>query len=70
MLVSCPEFSQLCIVCGNGFMEMIRAVSELSLEMANAYGVDVQKEGFETMPGVPIEEIEVRMQLNRLGHRK
>lgn len=47
-------------------MEMIRAVAELSIEMAAAYGVNPLKEGRHNLPGVPIEEIEMRMELNRL----
>lgn len=65
-MIFSPEFPQLCIVCGREFLEMIRAVAELSLEMADAYGINIQKEGFRKLPGVPIEEIEVRMELNRL----
>ena len=65
-MVSSPEFPQLCIVCGHEFLEMIRAVAELSLEMANAYGVNIYKKEIQKLPGVPIEEIEVRMHLNRL----
>ena len=45
---------------------MIRAVAELSIEMAGAYGVNPLKEGVHNLPGVPIEEIEIRMELNRL----
>jgi len=47
-------------------MEMIRAVAELSIEMASAYGLNPLKEGRNSLPGVPIEEIEIRMELNRL----
>ena len=60
------DFPQLCVVCGHGFMEMIRAVAELSIEMASAYGLNPLKEGRNSLPGVPIEEIEIRMELNRL----
>jgi hypothetical protein len=65
-MVSSPDFPQLCIVCGHQFLETIRAVAELSLEMADAYGVNLLKEDLGTLPGVPAEEIEIRMQLNRL----
>lgn len=61
-----PDFPQLCLVCGHGFLEMIRAVAELSVEMASAYGINPLKEGRHSLPGVPIEEIEIRMELNRL----
>ncbi len=63
---SSPDFPQLCIVCGREFLEMIRAVAELSIEMAAAYGINPLKEGRHNLPGVPIEEIEMRMELNRL----
>ena len=67
IMVSSPDFPQLCIVCGREFMEMIRAVAELSIEMAGAYGINpLLKEGRHNLPGVPIEEIEIRMELNRL----
>ena len=66
IMISSPDFPQLCIVCGREFMEMIRAVAELSIEMAGAYGVNPLKEGRHNLPGVPIEEIEIRMELNRL----
>jgi hypothetical protein len=63
---SSPDFPQLCIACGHEFLEMIRAIAELSTEMAGAYGVNPLKEGRHNLPGVPIEEIEIRMELNRL----
>src|SRR5437870_12017485 len=66
IMVSSPDFPQLCIVCGREFLEMIRAVAELSMDMAGAYGVNPLKEGRHNLPGVPIEEIEIRMELNRL----
>jgi hypothetical protein len=66
ILISSPDFPQLCAVCGGKLLETIRAVAELSLEMADAYGVNLLKQGFRKLPGVPIEEIEIRMQLNRL----
>ena len=67
IMISSPDFPQLCIVCGREFMEMIRAVAELSIEMAGAYGINpLLKEGRHNLPGVPIEEIEIRMELNRL----
>jgi hypothetical protein len=65
-MVSSPDFPQLCIVCGHEFLETIRAVAELTLEMANAHGVNPLKEDLRILPGVPAEEIEIRMQLNRL----
>src|SRR5436309_12951288 len=64
IMVSSPDFPQLCIVCGREFMEMIRAVAELSIEMAGAYGVNHLKEGRHNLPGVANEEIVVRMKLN------
>jgi hypothetical protein len=67
--ISSPDFPQLCLVCGHEFLEMIRAVAELSIEMAGAYGINPLKEGRNNLPGVPLEEIEIRMELNRLKKR-
>jgi len=64
--ISSPDFPQLCAVCGREFLEMIRAVAELSIEMAGAYGINPLSKGRQDLPGVPVEEIEIRMQLNRL----
>jgi hypothetical protein len=64
--VSSPDFPQLCLACGHEFLEMIRAVAELSIEMAGAYGINPLKGSPQHLPGVPVEEIEIRMELNRL----
>jgi hypothetical protein len=66
ILIPSPDFPQLCAVCGRKLLETIRAVAELSIEMAEAYGVNLLKQGFSKLPGVSIEEIELRMQLNRI----
>jgi hypothetical protein len=59
------EFPQLCVNCGQQFLEMIRAVAELSIEMASAYGLN-PLQGRVNLPGIAVEEIEIRMELNRL----
>jgi hypothetical protein len=59
----------LCIVCGNEFIETTRALAELTLEMANAYNINPFKEGSK-LPGVPIEEIQIRMNLNRIKNNR
>lgn len=71
ILVSSPDFGELCIVCGSEFKEMMIAVAELSSEIANAYGD--RSEGRtrkKRMPGVPFEEIAIRMELNRIKKKK
>jgi hypothetical protein len=64
--VSSPDFPELCIICGQEFLETLRAVGELTVEMAGAYGVNLYKGDFHALPGVPGEEIEIRKQLNRI----
>jgi len=63
--VSSSDFPELCIVCGTEFIETTRALAELTLEMANAYNINPFKEGSK-LPGVPVEEIQIRMNLNRI----
>ena len=71
ILVSSADFAELCIVCGTEFREMMIAVAELSAEIANAYGV---KRGTRlrkrSLPGIPMEEIAIRMELNRIKKKK
>ena len=71
ILVSSPDFMELCIVCGIEFREMMIAVAELSVEIEKAYGT---KSGVRSrklsVPGVPIEEIAIRMELNRINKKK
>jgi hypothetical protein len=71
ILVSSPDFAELCIVCGSEFREMMIAVAELSAEIEHAYGV---KKGSRPRKraahGVPIEEIAIRMELNRIKKKK
>ncbi|HEV8388069.1 MAG TPA: hypothetical protein VGQ03_10655 [Nitrososphaera sp.] len=67
ILVSSSDFTELCIVCGSEFREMMIAVAELSAEIENAYSVKAgarPRKG--SLPGVPIEEIAIRMELNRI----
>ena len=67
ILVSSPDFTELCIVCGSEFREMMIAVAQLSAEIENAYGVKIgTKPRKGSIPGVPIEEIAIRMELNRI----
>ena len=67
ILVSSPDFTELCIVCGSEFREMMIAVAQLSAEIENAYGVRAgAKPRKGPLPGVPIEEIAIRMELNRI----
>ena len=67
ILVSSADFTELCIVCGSEFREMMIAVAELSAEIENAYGVKAgARPGKGSLPGVPIEEIAIRMELNRI----
>ena len=71
ILVSSPDFAELCIVCGSEFREMMIAVAELSAEIENAYGVRKgSKSRKRTAHGVPIEEIAIRMELNRIKKKK
>jgi hypothetical protein len=70
ILVSSPDFDELCIVCGDEFREMMIAVAELSAEIASAYGVKTGKTRRRPLPGVPIEEIAIRMELNRIKKKK
>jgi hypothetical protein len=49
---------------------MMIAVAELSAEIANAYGVKTGKTRKRPLPGVPIEEIAIRMELNRIKKKK
>jgi hypothetical protein len=67
ILVSSPDFTELCIVCGSEFREMMIAVAQLSAEIENAYGVKAGARPWKgSLPGVPIEEIAIRMELNRI----
>ena len=71
ILVSSADFDELCIVCGNEFKEMMIAVAELSAEIANAYGTKSKgRSRRKSLPGVPIEEIAIRMELNRIKKNK
>ena len=70
ILVTSADFTELCIVCGNEFREMMIAVAELSAEIASAYGVKTGKTRKQPLPGVPIEEIAIRMELNRIKKKK
>jgi hypothetical protein len=71
ILVSSPDFAELCIVCGSEFREMMIAVAELSAEIENAYGVRKgSKSRKRAAHGVPIEEIAIRMELNRIKKKK
>jgi hypothetical protein len=67
--ISSSDFPELCIVCGNEFIETTRALAELTLEMANAYNINPLKESSK-LPGVPIEEIQIRMNLNRIKDKR
>jgi hypothetical protein len=69
IMISSPEFSKLCVVCGKEFLETMRAVGELTVEMAEAYGVNLFKEGTRALPGIPLGEIEIRRQLNRIKQK-
>lgn len=71
ILVSSSDFDELCIVCGIEFKEMMIAVAELSAEIANAYGPKTKgRSRKRSIPGVPIEEIAIRMELNRIKKRR
>jgi hypothetical protein len=71
ILVSSADFNELCIVCGSEFKEMMIAVAELSAEIAKAYGVRSKgRHRRKPLPGVPFEEIAMRMELNRIKKRK
>ena len=71
ILVSSADFGELCIVCGSEFREMMIAVAELSAEIENAYGVKRgTRQRKRPVPGVPIEEIAIRMELNRIKKKK
>ena len=71
ILVSSSDFDELCIVCGNEFKEMMIAVAELSAEIANAYSPNTKgRSRKRSIPGVPIEEIAIRMELNRIKKRR
>ena len=65
ILVSSADFTELCLVCGSEFREMMIAVAELSAEIENAYSVQTE-EPRSLVPGIPIEEIAIRMDLNRI----
>lgn len=70
ILISSPEFHELCIACWNEFNEMMLAVAELSVEMANAYGQTQEEHALrDVQPGIPIEEIVMRMELNRIRNK-
>lgn len=70
ILVSSADFGELCIVCGTEFKEMMVAVAELSAEIAIAYCANPEESMREnSFPGVPIEEIALRMELNRINRR-
>lgn len=58
----------LCASCCTGFMEMMRAVGALHNEMAKAYGVDPNDTDAcsKILPGISVDEIAIRMELNRL----
>ena len=58
----------LCSNCYTGFEEMMRAVGALHYEMAAAYGIDPNniEECSRKLPGIAVEEIAIRMELNRL----
>lgn len=58
----------LCTSCYTGFEEMMRAVGALHYEMATAYGIDPNniEECSRKLPGIAVEEIAIRMELNRL----
>jgi len=47
---------------------MMRAVGALHYEMATAYGIDPNniEECSRKLPGIAVEEIAIRMELNRL----
>ena len=67
ILVSSPDFAELCIVCGSEFREMMIAVAELSSELASAYSTKSRNgSNKKQMPGIPMEEIAIRMELNRI----
>jgi hypothetical protein len=71
ILVSSPDFEELCIVCGSEFREMMIAVAELSAEIENAYGTKSDARSRKrSVRGVPIEEIAIRMELNRIKKKK
>ena len=71
ILVSSPDFAELCIVCGSEFREMMIAVAELSAEIEHAYGVKKgSKPRKRAAHGVPIEEIAIRMELNSIKKKK
>jgi hypothetical protein len=63
ILVSSPDFDELCVVCGNEFRDMMIAVAELSAEIAYAHRA---RKSEHALPGVPFEEIAIRMELNRI----
>jgi hypothetical protein len=65
IMISSSDFPELCIVCGKEFLEIVRAMGELTIEMAKAYDVDISSQGF-TLPGLPVEEIMIRKDLNRI----
>ena len=58
----------LCSHCYSGFEEMMKAVGALHYEMASAYGIDPNDidECSKRLPGIAVEEIAIRMELNRL----
>jgi hypothetical protein len=60
----------LCTYCYTGIKEMMTAVGELHYEMARAYGIDPDniEECSKKLPGIAVEEIKIRMQLNHLNH--
>lgn len=66
ILVSSADFTELCIACGSEFREMMIAVAELSTEMANANCLEPDRPQSNAPPAVPIEEIAIRMELNRI----
>ncbi|MCI0559731.1 MAG: hypothetical protein MN733_14675 [Nitrososphaera sp.] len=71
IIVSSPDLDELCITCGNEFREMMIALVELSSEMANAYKPKKQQGSSKNQtPGIPIEELVLRMELNRIKNRK
>jgi hypothetical protein len=60
--------TSLCSHCYSGFEEMMKAVGALHYEMATAYGIDPNdiEECSKRLPGIAVEEIAIRMELNRL----
>lgn len=65
-----PYSAELCASCGIEFLEVIRAIGELTIEMANAHGVNLlQQDAIRALPGIPIGEIEIRKELNQLKRK-